>query len=317
MDFLLSADFMVPDPDAWAAMVVKRLGILERPDWRQAFPTHGYIAHFLRVHKSLAVAPTRIEPQHHVDCDEPVDPIFAPHLDSLYEFHGRLRPLVTHSCVIATTEIVPLIERLQSKGLPFRIAPMDGEMPFERLWTGLTPEDPRYRPTVDGGLCLEWIPIWPLKMPDATFETPTPEPRDAAPGDMVRVTGRTFIVRDLDDVLRKLSDNLGIEPNGPVEHFEDEGVHRARIGFELAHSGVIDIVEPTRYDCETGRYLAIWGPGPYSVEIAVHGLDAKAADLDERGTRYERRPDRELTNGPSLRVDPTQLDGAIFDFVEL
>ena len=59
-DLLLSADLMVTDPDAAADLLVRRLGILAHPNWRQAFPTHAYIAHFLRVHKSLAVAPTRI-----------------------------------------------------------------------------------------------------------------------------------------------------------------------------------------------------------------------------------------------------------------
>jgi hypothetical protein len=219
--------------------------------------------------------------------------------------------------VIATTEMESIIENLARKRLPFRIAPRDDHMDFERLWTGLTPEDPRYTPVVDGGLCLEWIPIAPLQMPEATFATPPPEPRDLDPGQMVRVTKRSWIVRDLDAVLRMLSNNLGMEPVGPVETFDDEGLRRARLGFELGHSGVVDIVEPTRWNCEVGRYLATWGPGPYSVTIAVHGLAAKAADLDERGTRYERRPDSALAGGPCLRVDPADLDGAVFDFVEL
>src|SRR6266581_290277 len=96
---------MVQDPDAHTELLVKRLGILERADWRQAFPTHGYIAHFLRVHKSLAVAPTRLETQHHVDVPNPADPIFALHLDSLEEFQGRFRPVKTHSCVIASDDM--------------------------------------------------------------------------------------------------------------------------------------------------------------------------------------------------------------------
>ena len=36
-DFLYTADFMVPDPDAFTEMVVKRLGIVAREDYRQAF----------------------------------------------------------------------------------------------------------------------------------------------------------------------------------------------------------------------------------------------------------------------------------------
>jgi hypothetical protein len=59
-DLLLSADMMLPDPDGMTEMLVEQtrdLHSIER--WRQAFDNHPYIAHFLRVHKSLAVAPTR------------------------------------------------------------------------------------------------------------------------------------------------------------------------------------------------------------------------------------------------------------------
>ena len=153
-DFLYTADFMVPDPDGFTDMVVAKLGIVAREDYRQAFPEHGYIAHFLRVNTSRAVAPTLFEPQHHVHVPNPADPLFEPHLDSLYEFQGRYRPLVTHSCVIATDEIHELIDKLHRRRLKFRIAPIDQHLAWERVWTGTSPEDPRYTPEVDGGLCL-------------------------------------------------------------------------------------------------------------------------------------------------------------------
>src|SRR5882724_10429344 len=71
---LLSGDLMVADPDATAQLLVERLGLIGHPNWRQAFPNHPYVAHFLRTHKSLAVAPTRIEPQGHTDRPNEGDP---------------------------------------------------------------------------------------------------------------------------------------------------------------------------------------------------------------------------------------------------
>jgi hypothetical protein len=62
-DLLMSADMMVPDPDGMTELLVSKLGIYSHPRWRQAFEDHPYIAHFLRVHKSLAISPTRVEPQ--------------------------------------------------------------------------------------------------------------------------------------------------------------------------------------------------------------------------------------------------------------
>ncbi len=119
-DLLLSADMMVPDPDGMADLLTEKLGIHQHPNWRQAFDNHPYIAHFLRVHKSLALAPTRVEPQWHLDKPNPGDPLFHDFLESLLDFQGRHRPMVTHSVVLTmkTAELDKLIERLMSRRVP-------------------------------------------------------------------------------------------------------------------------------------------------------------------------------------------------------
>ncbi|MGX1675547.1 hypothetical protein [Streptomyces sp. NPDC055400] len=315
--FLLSADLMVSDPDATASLLVKSLGIKEHPRWRQAFPDHPYIAHFLRVHKSLAVAPTRIEPQGHLDKPNHGDPHFPAFLKSLEAFQGERRPIKTHSLVLITDRLDDLVQRLTHRRLPFRIAPMTPEMPWVRLWVGVTPENPHYEPSVDGGLCVEVLPVDPLQMPAETFITPPPEPREPTPGEMIRVTARGVLVRDIDDTLRKLSTNLDWEPAGPVEHLRKEGYRRARMAFTLPHSASVDVLEPTAWDGETGSYLHSWGPGPYYTRISVHDLEAKAADLESRGTPFTWVPESEAVGGESLiKVDPRALDGALFEFHE-
>lgn len=315
-DFLLSADLMVPDPDAHTQLLVDKVGIHSHPNWRQGFDTHSYVAHFLRVHKSLALAPTRVEPQHHADVPNAADPVFPMHLASLDAFQGIHRPIKTHSVVIASNDVEELLDMFMRRKLPFRVAPVDDKLAWERIWIGMTPENPRYSPEVDGGLCLEWHAIWPLQMPDETFSDPPPEPRDPQPGEMIRVVARGYIVRDLDDTVRRLSTNLDWEPSGPIELFGDDGIRRARMGFTLTHSATIDLVEPTRFDCETGRYLATWGPGPHFIRIAVNGLEAKASDLDERGTRYSWLPESEAAGGKRVQIEPEDLDGTLIEFVE-
>jgi hypothetical protein len=307
---------MVPDPDATAAVLVKALGVQEHPRWRQGFPSHSYVAWFLRVHPSLAVAPTRLEPQGHRDVDNPSDPFFEPYLASLLAFQGPTRPIKTHATVLVTRHFGDLVERLVRRRLPFRIAPRSPEMPFDRLWVGVTPENPRYSPDVDGGLCIEVLPVEPLQMPAETFQVPPPAPREAAAGDMVRIVSRAFLVRDLDDTLRRLSTNLDWEPAGPVEIIADEGYRRARMAFTLPHSATVELIEPVRWDGETGVYLNTWGPGPYTIRIAVNGLDAKANDLEARGTAYSWRPESAAVGSRRLVVDPATIDGALVEFVE-
>ena len=89
----------------------------------------------------------------------------------------------------------------------------------------------------------------------------------------------------------------------------------ARMGFAIGHSATVDLIEPQRWNSEAGYYLNTWGPGPYYMRIAVVGLDAKALDLTERGTRYL---DVEATADLQRRVQvvPDDIDGALVEFVE-
>ena len=313
---LLSADLMVPDADRMAALLVDKVGLIGHPNWRQAFPGHPYVAHFLRTHKSLAVAPTRVEPQGHLPAANAGDPQFPVYLHSLEEFQGVARPIKTHATVLITDDLGSVIQRLYDRRVPFRLARVTPEMPFDRLWLGCTPEDPRYDPAVDGGLCIEIMALEPLQIPAAASDTPPPEARDPQPGDLGRVLSRGFLVRDLDDVLRRLDANLGWQPPAPVEVLACEGVRRARMGFQMSHSATLDLIEPTTWDGYAGRYLHNWGPGPFYIRLSAHGLEAKAADLRRRNTAFTLVPGDDSGDGPMLRIDPADLDGALVEIVE-
>ena len=318
-DLLMSADMMLADPDGMADLLASKLGIHKHPNWRQAFDGHPYIAHFLRVHKSLAVAPTRVEPQWHLDLPNHGDPMFHDFLESLRNYQGRHRPMVTHSIVLALqgAKFDLLVEKLMRRRLRFRMAQRTADMPFDRLWLGCTPEDPHYEPSVDGGLCIEVMPMEPLQMPADTFATPAPQARDPLPGAMIRVTSRGYLVRNLDETLRRVSANLDWEPEGPVEALEREGYRRATMGFTLPNSATLDVIEATRWNGDAGVYLNSWGPGPYYIRIAVNGLKAKAEDLTARGVRYQWIDECEALGGkPLIRVDPTELRGQLFEFEE-
>jgi len=318
-ELLMSADMMVSDPDGMTELLVNKLGIHKHERWRQAFDHHPYIAHFLRVHKSLAVSPTRVEPQGHLDRPNLGDPMFHEFLQSLEAYQGKHRPLLTHSIVLAMhgPKFDKFVEKLMRRRLPFRMAQRTPEMPFDRLWIGATPENPRYQPSVDGGLCIEVMPTEPLQMPAETYAETPAQPRDVKPGDMVRVTARGFLVRDLDDTLTKVSNNLDWEPEGAVETLNREGYRRARMGFTVRNSATLDVIEATRWDSDAGLYLNNWGPGPYYIRIGVHGLKAKAEDLRARGTKFTWVEESEAVGGKSLiRVDPSELRGQIFEFEE-
>lgn len=319
-DLLMSADMMVPDPDGMAELLVAKLGIHGHPRWRQAFADHPYIAHFLRVHKSLAISPTRIEPQWHLDKPNHGDPMFHDFLESLKAYQGAHRPMLTHSIVLTlpSARLSVLVDKLVRRKQRFRLAQITPDMPFDRLWLGVTPEDPRYEPSVDGGLCIEVMANEPLQLPAETFAVPAPQVVDPQPGQMIRVSARGYLVRDLDDTLRRVSANLDWEPVGPVQALGEEGYRKATMGFGLANSATLDVIEATKWSSDAGRYLHAWGPGPYYIRIAVHGLQAKAEDLRARGTRFTWVESSQAVGGRSLiRVDPADVRGQVFEFHEL
>lgn len=316
-DLLMSADMMLADPDGMAEILVNRLGVHGHPNWRQAFDGHPYIAHFLRVHKSLAVAPTRLEPQWHLDMENHGDPMFHDFLESLKAYQGAHRPMITHSIVLAMRgeKFDEFVQKLMRRNLRFRMAQRTPDMPFDRLWLGATPEDPYYDPSVDGGLCIEVMPMEPLQMPAEIYQNPPMAPRDPKPADMVRITARGFLVRNLEHTLRTISTNLDWEPSGPVELLEKEGYRRARMTFNIAHSATLDIIEATRWNGDAGVYLNSWGPGPYYIRIAVQNLAAKAEDLKARGTNFTWIDECEAVGGkPLIRIDPAQVRGQLIEF---
>lgn len=318
-DLLLSADMMLSDPDGMAELLVRKLGVHSHPKWRQAFDDHPYIAHFLRVHKSLAVSPTRLEPQWHLDRENPGDPMFHEFLESLKDYQGRHRPMITHSVVLAMhgPKFEAFVDKLMRRGLPFRMAQRTPDMPFDRLWLGATPESPRYNPVVDGGLCIEVMPTEPLQMPAETYATPPARARDPKPGELIRVSARGFLVRDLDHTLRCCSANLDWEPAGDIESLHREGYRRARMPFTVANSASLDIIQPQRWNSDAGLYLNSWGPGLYYIRIAVADLRAKAEDLRARGTKFQWIEESEAVGGASLiRIDPDELRGQLIELEE-
>jgi len=312
---LLSADLCVSDPDELASVLTSQVGLVGRPAWRQEFEGHGYIAHFLRAHKSLAVAPTRVEVIGFKPEDAPYDPGSSAYMQSMLASQSPNRPVKTHSTVIVTDDFDSVVERLISRNVPFRTSMPSKYLPPERLWLGSTAEQPGYDPSADGGLFIEIMALAPLQMPLETFDSPPPAPPEPSPGAIVRIVGRGFLVRDLRDTLTRLEKSLDWIP-AAVETYPDEGFTRARMPFSLSHSATLDLIQPTSWDTPSARYLARYGPGPFYIRLSVHDLDARAELLRQAGVRFEMSDYLASAAGRVLTVDPSAAGGGLFEFVE-
>lgn len=309
-DFLFSADMLVPNPRDVVSQLVASVGLPQPgPNAYVEYRDSGWDCVFALVNKAMTVGPTRLEVIGRPDAwTDAVDR----HGQRIADLQGQ-RPAKTHAIVIATPDLAAVGARLRDRQV--RHWYDTTKEPFDRIWLGVTQAEPEaYDPAADGGLLLEVIPSHSAAFAPQLFVTPPPEPVDPRPGQMVRIVSRDFLVADLDAAVATLAENVGWAADGPPATTAG-GTRTVRMARNHAQGAALRLVQPVPGDGATGAYFARWGAGPYTIRVAVAGLEAKAADLAARGTAFTRLP----ADGPwpaRLAVDPAATAGMPFEFVE-
>ncbi len=312
-DALASADFLVPDRDAAVAAVQHALGFVEpKRRWSLGGPGQGFEVTFCRPNPALRDSPTLVEliTEAPLDASRPLAEV-VPNVAGLAALQGE-RPLKTHGAPVASTAVDQLIEHVRGRGLRHWVQPSSAAYPFRRLWMGISEDGlADYRTGGDGGLMLEVVDTRTLGLPEALLMGTSPSDEPAAAG-MIRTSTRCFLVDDLDRSLGELADTFAWEPELGPERSEN-GSRRAVLGFGVAQSARIELVQPARGSHE-GAFLDRFGSGVWAVRIAVNDLGAKADDLRDRRTLFT-----EIETGfdppkTVLRVDPAATPGCLFEF---
>lgn len=307
-DFLFSTDMLVPNPRSVVDRLIATIG-LPQPG-RGAYVEYrdsGWDCVFALVNKSMTVGPTRLEiigrPD---DWTDAVDS----HAQKIADLQGS-RPAKTHATVIATPDLEAVGAHLRDRGV--RHWYDTTKEPFDRIWLGVTEEAPEaYDPSADAGTFLEIIPSRSAAFASHLFVDPPPEPVDPAPGQMIRIVSRQYLVPDLDAALRTLSENIGWDAQPAAE--DTDGTRSAVMGRNYRQGAALRLVQPGG-DGTPSRFFRQWGTGPYTIRVAVAGLDSKAADLRTRGTAFEQLPATRV-EPERLLVDPSFTGGTPFEFVE-
>jgi len=297
-ELMSSVSIIVDDLPTAVDTLVTKLGIAVPPP--QAYNgTGGISAVFCRVHKKYVVAPTFVElvvAMPYEDGD--------PHVFAVEDLKSRQqgRPVKVHATLLAMPEerLKALQAHLEERGVAYSLL---GNPPLERLIVG------KPGPTIDwdadAGLFVEGVPSSDLRLGEEGFTGPADIPPDAAPGTMIRVVAREYLVKNLDDTLRMLERNLGWKPRSVQSQ---PGCRRAVMPFTAPRSAVLELVEPVGPGPVADAFAEV-GPGAWTVRIAVFGLDAKAKDLSDRGTPFT------FADGV-IRPDPKATLHVPFEFVE-
>lgn len=305
---------LVPEPRAAVAQMIESIGLpYPGPAAYVDFEESGWDCVFALVNKDWAVGPTRLEvigPKRFPGTPE------KSRGQSMADVQGE-KPCKTHATVVATPDIERLAEHVKGLGLRHWLeeAGEDG-VPFTRLWMGVNEADPcDYRPEADAGLILEVIPSDSSAFARKLFKRSPPEPVDPAPGQMIRILSRAFLVDDLDASLKTLERNLLWEPSEAVIEDRDAGYRYALLSHNYAQGATLKLIEPLDPDRPEGAFLARWGPSPFTIRIAVHDLAAKRDDLKARGTAFEGRPGT-AREPERLAIDPCATAEMPFELVE-
>lgn len=304
-EYMFSADIFVEDMYRQVDCMVERLGF-HRPGPASVI-TDALDAHTImcRLDRDISRAPTRLE--------------VIQGTGSLEHWNGHNimaawrsqvhRAARFHNTVFVADDLQPLREELASRNVPTMY---DDTLSFERVWIGISPDDPtRYDGRYDAGMRIEVLPrsAFPVDA-DVQPRMAVPEP-----GAMTRVVDRSFVVDDLDAALRDLETRLGWQAVSPVTEVRSGGYREAVLSCRLPRSATLRLREPTGSPSAFGAFAQRWGAGPYSIAIAVAGLDEKAARLKSAGVPFtdngERGDERR-----HLRVGADVVGGTVLEFVE-
>jgi hypothetical protein len=253
---------------------------------------------FLRVHVKYAVAPTFLE----LIAPGPADTPGGIPIAAITARQGA-RAVKWHATELAMPEpqLQDLADHLAGLGVPVAFFPPDRR---DRFFLGGDPASAGYDAGAGGGLLIEAGRSGHLGLPDEAFTAPADIPADAAPETMVRIVAREYLVTDLDATLDVFERNLRWSPASVTD---DGGCRRAVLPFSTPRSARLELLQPTGPGPVATAYEQL-GPGAWTVRVSVVDLDAKAGDLDRRGTPYTRR-------GGALRPDPAATLGVPFEFV--
>jgi hypothetical protein len=286
---MTTVSLLVDDIVPGVATLQRAIGIPEpRPNSYRSGP--GISAVFCRVHPKYAVAPTFLELVAPASPEQKSDELgrAGPVQATTAVFPARQvaerqspRPVKWHATELALTdaEMADLAAHLEAQQVAIGWHPPDQR---DRFYAAGHPASPAFDPAVDAGLFVEATKIAHLGLPEEALSAPADIPPNAQPDTMVRIVAREYLVADLDTALSALRRNLRWEPSSVTE---EDGCRRAVMPFGAPRSARLELIQPRGPGRVADAYEQL-GPGAWTVRVSVVDVEAKAKDLEARGTPF-------------------------------
>ena len=122
-----------------------------------------------------------------------------------------------------------------------------------------------------------------------------------------------IVVRDIEESLKFWEDSLGLK----LDHIEVVPTQHSRVAFLPVGDSEIELVQPTSNETGLAAYLEKRGEGMHHLCMEVDDIDAKLAELKEKGVRLINETAEVLPGRKMAFIHPKAGNGVLVDLYQL
>lgn len=122
-----------------------------------------------------------------------------------------------------------------------------------------------------------------------------------------------IVVRDIEESLKFWEDQLGLK----LDHIEVVPTQHSRVAFIPVGDSEVELVQPTSTDSGLAAYLEKRGEGMHHLCFEVDDIDAKLAELKEKGVRLINETAEVLPGRKMAFIHPKAGNGVLIELYQL
>ena len=130
----------------------------------------------------------------------------------------------------------------------------------------------------------------------------------------IKLNHLALVVADLEESLGFWRDDIGLPACGQVQTVDDEEV---KIAFLDLGDARLELIQPTTADSGVAKYLRKRGPGLHHICLQVQDIEAKIAELLEKGCQMINETPRQRDGRRYAFVHPKSAGGLLLELYEL
>jgi methylmalonyl-CoA/ethylmalonyl-CoA epimerase len=122
-----------------------------------------------------------------------------------------------------------------------------------------------------------------------------------------------IVVRDIEESLRFWEESLGLK----LDHIEVVPSQHSLVAFIPVGDSEVELVQPTSSDSGLAAYLEKRGEGMHHLCVEVDDIDAKLAELKEKGVRLINQEAEVLPGRKMAFIHPKAGNGVLIELYQL